>query len=172
MVRTTKGVSSPLTPAPSLLHLKVMETFFLKFLFIGEQTFLGGGCFTWCLMIRSFCRRTIFANAFSVVGYTLENKSKQVYLMERFILEVNGWEISKVKSSSVSLLLTRTWVLIYFWKVNTTNRILNLKSTFSTLYFWGWGFHEKSVFFFLIFSGDLFLDVLLVGLLWICLFMG
>ena len=38
------------------------------------------------------------------------------------------------------------WYII--WKVNTTNRGLNLKNTFCTLCLWGWGFHVKSVFFF------------------------
>ena len=52
------------------------------------------------------------------------------------------------------------WYII--WKVNTTNRVLNLKSTFCTLCLWGWEFHVKSVFFFKKnYSGDLFLDVLI-----------
>ena len=33
-------------------------------------------------------------------------------------------------------------------KVNTTNRVLNLKNTHHTLFLWGWGFHVKSVYFF------------------------
>ena len=33
-------------------------------------------------------------------------------------------------------------------KVNTTNRVLNLKNTHRTLFLWGWGFHVKSVYFF------------------------
>ena len=55
------------------------------------------------------------------------------------------------------------WYII--WKVNTTSRGLNLKNTFCTLCLWGWGFHVKSVFFFLKkkYSGDLFFDVLIRG---------
>ena len=33
--------------------------------------------------------------------------------MEGFILEDNGWEISKVKSSSLSLLLSLTWDMLF-----------------------------------------------------------
>ena len=39
------------------------------------------------------------------------------------------------------------WYII--WKVNTTNRGLNLNNTFCTLCIWDWGFHAKSVFFFI-----------------------
>ena len=35
------------------------------------------------------------------------------------------------------------WYII--WKVNTTNRGLNLKNTFCTLCLWGWGFHVTPV---------------------------
>ena len=38
------------------------------------------------------------------------------------------------------------WYII--WNVNTTDRGSNLKSTFSTLSLWGWGFHVKPDFFF------------------------
>ena len=34
------------------------------------------------------------------------------------------------------------------WKVNTTNRGMNLKNTLCTICIWGWGFHVKPVFFF------------------------
>ena len=54
------------------------------------------------------------------------------------------------------------WYII--WKVNTTNRGLNLKNNFWTLCLWGWSFRVKSVFFFKKYTGDLFFDVLLIGL--------
>ena len=55
------------------------------------------------------------------------------------------------------------WYII--WKVNTTNRGLNLKNTFCAICLWGWGFHVKSVFFSKKnYSGDLFFDVLIIGL--------
>ena len=55
------------------------------------------------------------------------------------------------------------WYII--WKVSTTNRGLNLKNNFWTLCLWGSGFHVKSVSFFKKnYSGDLFFDVLIIGL--------
>ena len=47
-----------------------------------------------------------------MVQDTLENKSLPVYrIMEEFILEVNGYEVSKVDSSSVSVSLILTCVV-------------------------------------------------------------
>ena len=47
-----------------------------------------------------------------MVQDTLENKSLPVYrVMEGFILEVNGYEVSKVDSNSVSVSLILTWVV-------------------------------------------------------------
>ena len=64
----------------------------------------------------------------------------------------------------------RYWYNI--WKVNTTNRLLNLKKTLCTLCLQGWGFYTKPDFAFNIFSGDLFFDVLIIELVYICLVMG
>ena len=47
-----------------------------------------------------------------MVQDTLENKSLPVYrVTEGFILEVNGYEVSKVDSNSVSVSLILTWVV-------------------------------------------------------------
>ena len=47
-----------------------------------------------------------------MVQDTLENKSLPVYrVMEGFILEVNGYKVSKVDSNSVSVSLILTWVV-------------------------------------------------------------
>ena len=46
-----------------------------------------------------------------MVQDTLENKSLPVYrVMEGFALEVNGYEVPNVDSSSVSVSLILTWV--------------------------------------------------------------
>ena len=48
-----------------------------------------------------------------------------------------------------------------------------MKTLFCTLCVWGWRFHLKSVFFFeKNYSGDLFFDVLIIGLFQIYVFMG
>ena len=36
----------------------------------------------------------------------------------------------------------------------------------------GWGFHVKPVFFFIIFSGDLYFDAMIIVFFEICVFMG
>ena len=46
-----------------------------------------------------------------MVQDTLENKSLPVYrVMEGFVLEVNGYEVPNVDSSSVSVSMILTWV--------------------------------------------------------------
>ena len=108
----------------------VSSLFFLKKLFENLGTEAEGGCFTWSLIIKS-CKGG---------GKVLKMhfKSKPIYsIMEGFILEVNVWEVSKVKSSTVSLLLTLIRGIDIFLKINTTNRGLNLKNRVSTLYLWG-----------------------------------
>ena len=64
------------------------------------------------------------------------------------------------------LLIDPAWpeLLIYYLKVNTTNRGLNLKNTFCKLCHWGWTFHLKPVLFSKIFSCNLFFGVLIIGL--------
>ena len=51
-----------------------------------------------------------------------------------------------------------------FWKVNSTNRGLNFKDTLFTLYLRHLGFHAKLVFFLNIFSGNLYIDALIIEL--------
>ena len=82
------------------------------------------------------------------------------------ILEFNGEEVSKVESSSVSLLLTLTWVT---GKVNTTNKGLNLKNI---LHSEVGNFMQSLSSFLNIFSGDMFFHVLIIGLFYVFLFFG
>ena len=56
------------------------------------------------------------------------------------------------------------WYWYIILKVNTTKRGLNLKNALRTLCLRGWGFHAESDFFFDIFSGELYFDVLIKGL--------
>ena len=58
------------------------------------------------------------------------------------------------------------WYII--WKVNTTNRGLNLKKTFCILCLWGWGFHVKPVFFFFFFFLIIAVTYSLMSWLWGC----
>ena len=88
----------------------------------GELTILGkffGRCFTWGLMIRS-CKH-----------------GKQM---------VKRFQRSSQVSFSSHWPDLGYWYII--WKVNTTNKRLNLKNTFCTFCLWGWDFHVRSVFFF------------------------
>ena len=59
-----------------------------------------------------------------MVQDTLENKSLPVYrVMEGFVLEVNGYEVPNVDSSSVSVSLILTWVVnILFEKTTPQTR--------------------------------------------------
>ena len=61
--------------------------------------------------------------------------------------------------------------LINYWKVNTSNRKLNLK-LHCTLCLTGREPHAKPVFFFNIFSGGLHFDAKIIGVFLICLVMG
>ena len=101
---------------------KYRETFSVNKLCMGKQTFLCkffGRCFTRRRMIRS-CKG--------------ESKWLRVF---------KGW--AKLVFPLIYPDLGYWYVI---WKVNTTNRGLNSKITFCTVYLWGWGFHVKSVFFF------------------------
>ena len=80
--------------------------------------------------------------------------------MEGFILEVYDYEVSKVKSSSVSLLLTLTWSIYVLYEKLTQqigDWIWKTSSAHSLSGFWRC--HVKPVF-----SGDLLFNVLILGL--------
>ena len=124
---------------------KYGRTFLAKKLCMGEQTFFGkfmGGCFTWGLMIRS-CKGG---------SYLLRCFKGRVKLVFPLIVPDLGY-----------------WYII--WKVNTTNRGLKLKNTFWTLCLWVWDFMLSLSSFFKKISGDLFFDVLIIGLFYICVIM-
>ena len=54
------------------------------------------------------------------------------------------------RPSQVSFSFHWPWpgLLIYYLKINTTNRGMNLINTFCRLFLWGWGYHVNSFFFF------------------------
>ena len=55
-----------------------------------------------------------------------------------------GWV--KLAFPFIPFIFLGYWYII--WKVNATNRGLNLKNTFFTLCLWDWGFYVKPVFLF------------------------
>ena len=93
---------------------KYGRAFFIKKFSVEEKTSLDkflAGCFTWGLMIR-YARGKLMVKSFQ--------RTSQVSF-PRVDPDLGYWYI--------------------IWKVNTTNRGLNLKNTFCTLCLWGWGFH-------------------------------
>ena len=83
--------------------------------------------------------------------------------IEKIIVNINSYEISKVISYLFSPhvdLDMGYWYII--WKGNTAN--IEVEYIVYTLYLRGWGLRAMSVFFFNIFSGDLYIDALIKGL--------
>ena len=106
------------------------------------------GCFTWGLLIRS-CKwgEKVPQMHFPVI-WTLNPKNfsghsgKHIWKAILTSLKNYGPNYGPLVDPDLGY-----WYII--WKVNTTNRGLNLKNAFCSLYLWGWEFHVKPVFFFL-----------------------
>ena len=109
---------SPL-PLPST---KYGGTFFVKLLGIGEQFFL-----------------VKFMGGIFYIGTNDQIMQGGKLMVKRF-----QWS-SQVNFPYIDLCLGYWYIIC---KANTTNKGLNLKNTFCTLFLWGWGFHVKPVFFF------------------------
>ena len=149
-----------------------MWTIFLKKLLRVGQTFLGkflGGCSIWGANDQIMPRGIeSFTNAFSsnlgTVNLKIFSNHSEIHtwrscpgqcrIAEGFIIEVNSWEVSNIESHSVSPQVDPDlgYLCIIY------------KSTLCTQCFRGWGFHAKPAFFFNIFIGDLYFDVLIIGL--------
>ena len=152
---------------------------------IDEQTFLaklmGGCCSTWGINDLIMLGARKFQSTF---GYSKNCKSENVYtsenifmymkniylkikpgafhvIMEGFILEVNGWEVSKVMSWS-------TWLWHITLKVNST--VESEKTSFAH-YPSRVGNFMQSLAFFKTFCADLYFDALNLELFQICLVM-
>ena len=123
----------------SSVPYKVWEYFFHRKVLHEKTNFFlvgfFGRCFSWGLMIRSCKGGSSWLRSFK----------GRVKLVFPFIdPDLSYWYI--------------------ILKVNTTDRGLNLNNTFCKLCLSGQGFHVKSVFFFKNYRGDLFFDVLIIGL--------
>ena len=152
--------------------MKHVGTIFLKNLLRVGQTFLGKfieGCSIWGANDQIMPRGIeSFTNAFSsnlgTVNLKIFSNHSEIHtwrscpgqcrIAEGFIIEVNSWEVSNIESHSVSPQVDPDlgYLCIIY------------KNTLCTQCFRGWGFHAKPAFFFNIFIGDLYFDVLIIGL--------
>ena len=113
------------------------------------------------------CRKKHFGQIYGGMFYMETNDQ---IMQGRNLMVKRFQRLSQVRFSLTDLDLGY-WYII--WKVNTTNRWLNLKKKhLLQIMLLGLGFHVKSLSPFLKnFGGDLFFDVLIIGLL-IYIFMG